>query len=179
MCLTPTQEIMTCDMVRRKTKEKRGAYMICRACGNTLPRRHCGLKCRKCHAWACNAACAGDVADLHCCHMAGVASHESQSQSCSQGARQLCSQRNTSIDASNGAGDGRPDGGRADGGRWSSRGESMGVFRGSLCFGSESTNVSCSRHWPLRYSGDGGNRGGRGAVCGCACREAGGTSIEA
>ena len=24
MCLTPTQEIMTCDMVRRKTKEKRG-----------------------------------------------------------------------------------------------------------------------------------------------------------
>ena len=76
---------MTCDMVRRKTKEKRGAFLICRACGNTLPRRHCGLKCRKCHAWACNAACAGDVADLHCCRMAGVASHESQSQSCSQG----------------------------------------------------------------------------------------------
>ena len=24
MCLTPTQDIMTCDIVRRKTKEKRG-----------------------------------------------------------------------------------------------------------------------------------------------------------
>ena len=59
--------------------------MICRACGNTLTRGHNGLKCRKCHAWARNAACARDVADLHCCRLSGVASHESQSHSCSQG----------------------------------------------------------------------------------------------
>ena len=32
MCLTPTQEIRTCDMVRRKTKEKRGERKVCRAC---------------------------------------------------------------------------------------------------------------------------------------------------
>ena len=77
MCLTPTREIMTCDVIRRKTKEKRGP--VCDVQGvweNTLTRRHNGLKCRKCHAWACNAACARDVADLHCCRMSGVASHE-------------------------------------------------------------------------------------------------------
>ena len=51
MSLTPTQEIMTCDMIRRKTKEKRGPHEICRACGSTLARRHNGLKCRKCRAW--------------------------------------------------------------------------------------------------------------------------------
>ena len=85
MCLTPTQEIMMCDMIRRKTKETRGPYMLCRACWNTLTRTHNGRKCRKCHAWACNAACASDVADLHRCRRLGVASHESQSQSCSQG----------------------------------------------------------------------------------------------
>ena len=76
---------MTCDMIRRKTKEKRGSFMMCRACGNTFTRRHGGLKCRKCHAQACNAACARDVADLHCCCMSGFASHESPNQSCSQG----------------------------------------------------------------------------------------------
>ena len=59
--------------------------MICRACGST-PRRHqSGLKWRKCHLWACGNACARDVVDLQCCRMSDVASHESQSQSCSQG----------------------------------------------------------------------------------------------
>ena len=28
MSLTPTEEIMTCGMIRRKTKEKRGPCMI-------------------------------------------------------------------------------------------------------------------------------------------------------
>ena len=33
MCLTPTQEFTTCDMINRKTQEKRGPHVICRACG--------------------------------------------------------------------------------------------------------------------------------------------------
>ena len=33
MSLTPPQEFMTCDMIRRKTKGKRGPLMTCRACG--------------------------------------------------------------------------------------------------------------------------------------------------
>ena len=88
--------------------------MICRACGNTLTRRHKGLKCRKCHARACSAARARDVADSRCCRMSGVASHESPSHAPS---RQQRSRRNTSIDARHGAGDGCPDGGSADCGR--------------------------------------------------------------
>ena len=59
--------------------------MICRACGSTLRRHQNGLKCRKCHVWACGNACARGVVDLQCCRMSDVASHESQSQSCSQG----------------------------------------------------------------------------------------------
>ena len=35
--------------------------------------------------WACNTACARDVVDVQCCRMSGVASHESHSQSCSEG----------------------------------------------------------------------------------------------
>ena len=91
MWLTPTQEITTCDMVRRKTKEKRGGHELCRACEPLPPSpallqpRQNGLKCRQCHVWACNAACGRAVADLYCCRMSGVASHECQSQSCSQG----------------------------------------------------------------------------------------------
>ena len=74
---------MTCDMVRRKTKEASGR-MVCRACQTPFPPGKNGLKCRKCHEWACNAACGRAVADLRCCLMSGVPSHESQSQSCSQ-----------------------------------------------------------------------------------------------
>ena len=37
MCLAPTLGIMACGMVRRKTKEKRGRRMVCRACGTPLP----------------------------------------------------------------------------------------------------------------------------------------------
>ena len=59
--------------------------MTCRACGSTLRRHQNGLKCRKCHVWACSNACARDVVDLLFCRMTGVATHESQSQSCSQG----------------------------------------------------------------------------------------------
>ena len=33
MCLTPTPEFMTCDTIRRKTKEKGGPLMTCTACG--------------------------------------------------------------------------------------------------------------------------------------------------
>ena len=57
--------------------------MICRACGSTLRRRQNGQKCRKCHVWA-RTACGRDVVDLQCCRMSGVASKESQSQSCAQ-----------------------------------------------------------------------------------------------
>ena len=91
--------------------------MACRACENTLTRRHNGLKCSKCHACACNAACARDAADLHCCRVSGVASQESQKPKLLPGVRQQRSRRNTSIDARHGAGDGRPGGRRADGGR--------------------------------------------------------------
>ena len=35
--------------------------------------------------WASNTTCGRDVVDLQCCRMSGVASHESKSQSCSQG----------------------------------------------------------------------------------------------
>ena len=35
--LTPTQELRTCDMVRRKTTEKRGGHEVCRACGTQAP----------------------------------------------------------------------------------------------------------------------------------------------
>ena len=82
--MTPTQEIMTCDTVRRKTKEKRGRRRVCRACETPAPPRKNGLKCKKCHVWACNAACGRVVVASHCCRMSGVASHESQSQKCSQ-----------------------------------------------------------------------------------------------
>ena len=89
MCWTPTQEI--CDKVRRKTKQKRGGHELCGASEPLLsplpspfqPRQN-GLKCRKWHVWVCNAARRRGVADLHCCRMSGVASHECQSQSCSQ-----------------------------------------------------------------------------------------------
>ena len=57
MCLTPTQGFMTCDMIRRKTEEKAAPFMICRACGSTLRRHQNGLKCRKCHVWACSMWC--------------------------------------------------------------------------------------------------------------------------
>ena len=87
--------------------------MICRACGSTLRRHQNGLKCVKCHVWACSNACARDVVDLQCCRMTGVATHDSQSQSCSRGSAAGI-QRSTSIGARHGAGDGRPDGGRAD-----------------------------------------------------------------
>ena len=63
--------------------------------------------------WACNAACERDVADLRCCRMTGVAPHECQSQSRSQGPGSQGSRRNTSIGARHGPGDGRPDGGCA------------------------------------------------------------------
>ena len=33
MSLTPTQGFMTCDMIKRKTREKRGPHMTCGACG--------------------------------------------------------------------------------------------------------------------------------------------------
>ena len=46
------------------------------------PRQN-GLKCRTCHARACNAAYARDVVQR--CRMTGVASYESQSQSRSEG----------------------------------------------------------------------------------------------
>ena len=57
--------------------------MMCRACGGTLRRHQNGLKCRKCHVRECSNACARE--DLQCCRMSGVASHEPQSQRCSQG----------------------------------------------------------------------------------------------
>ena len=85
MSLTPTQGFMTCDMIKRKTREKEGPHEICGACGSTLRRRQNGLKCRKCHVWPCNTARGGDVVDLQCCRLTGVASHDSQSQSCPQG----------------------------------------------------------------------------------------------
>ena len=85
MSLTPTQEFMTCDMIKRKTREKRGPDEICRACGSTLARRQQGQKCRKHLVWAWNTACGRDVVDLQCCRMSGVASRESQTQSCPQG----------------------------------------------------------------------------------------------
>ena len=48
--LTPTQEIRTCDMVRRKTKEKRFGNELRRACESSLQPKQNGLKCTKCHA---------------------------------------------------------------------------------------------------------------------------------
>ena len=68
----------------------------CAECVRPARPRKNGLKCRKCHGWACNAACGRAVAALHCCRMSGVASHESQSQY-SQGLSS--SRRSTSIDA--------------------------------------------------------------------------------
>ena len=65
-------------MVRRKTKEKR-------ACESPLQPRQNGLKCRKCHAWACSAACGRAVVDLHCCRLTGIVSHECINQSHSEG----------------------------------------------------------------------------------------------
>ena len=52
MCLTPTQGFMTCDMIKRETREKEGPNEICKACGSTLRRRQNGQKCRKCHGHA-------------------------------------------------------------------------------------------------------------------------------
>ena len=77
MCLTPTQEFVTCAMVRRKTREKMNEK--CGACEPTLEPRKNGYKCRKCNVWACNAACARDAADLHICPLTDVASHECHS----------------------------------------------------------------------------------------------------
>ena len=59
--------------------------MECRVCGKILARRFEGPKCKKCHAWACSAACARGVVGSHCCRMSGVSSIVSQSRACSQG----------------------------------------------------------------------------------------------
>ena len=84
-CLTPTQEILTCDMVKCKTMAVSGPLMERRVCGKILARRFEGRKCKNCYAWACSAACARGVVDSHCCRMSGVSSIVSQSRACSQG----------------------------------------------------------------------------------------------
>ena len=50
--------------------EARGAHGV--QSEAPFPPRKNGLKCRKCHVWACNAACARAVAASHCCRMSGV-----------------------------------------------------------------------------------------------------------
>ena len=95
--LTPTQEITTCDMVRRKTKEKRVGHELCRAC--EPPPTQTELS---------------QVQEMPC-----VGMQRSMREDCSAFAllpharRSFGSQRNTSIHARHGAGDGRPDGGCA------------------------------------------------------------------
>ena len=96
--LTPTQKITTCDMVRRKTKEKRSGHQLCRACESPLQPRQNGLKCRKCqygHATQ-------HVEGLLRIYIVVVCQALLRMRS-----------RSTSIDARHGAGDGRPDGGCA------------------------------------------------------------------
>ena len=79
VCLTPTQEIMTCDMIRRKTMpvfDMRGVWEHPYALiqWTQVQEMPCmGMQCGMCKG---------------CCGFAmlsGVASFESQSQSCSQG----------------------------------------------------------------------------------------------
>ena len=84
MCLTPTQEIMTCDDQTQNERKTRPVHDMQGVWEIPFTRRHNGLKCRKCLVWARSNACARNVVDFHCCRMTGVAAHESQSQSCSQ-----------------------------------------------------------------------------------------------
>ena len=77
MCLTPTQEITTCD--EREARLARGVYSVWYPSFPPPPSfrpRQNGLKCRTCRAWAWKAACARALQDLHCSHITSVASHE-------------------------------------------------------------------------------------------------------
>ena len=85
LCLTPTQEIMTCDM--DQTQNEREARPENDVQG-VWEHPHTHTQWTQVQEMPCmgmQRGIARDVADLHCCRMSGAASHESQSQSCPQG----------------------------------------------------------------------------------------------
>ena len=75
--LTPTQELNTCVMVRRRTKGDKWSSQVCRACESSLTPKQNGHTCTKCQTWACSAACGRAVVSMHCCRLTGVVSHGS------------------------------------------------------------------------------------------------------
>ena len=72
--LTPTQEVRTCVVVRRKTKGVKWRNQMCRACESFLTPEKNGYACTNFQTWACSAECERVVVSMHCCRLTGVVS---------------------------------------------------------------------------------------------------------
>ena len=83
--LTPTQELQTCVVKRRKTRGIKWENRVCRACDKVLKPKQNGHTCVVCRAWACSAPCERALLNMRCCRMSGVATHSGSHSQLSEG----------------------------------------------------------------------------------------------
>ena len=83
--LTPTQELQTCVLKRRKTRGIKWESRVCSSCEKVLKPKQNRHTCVVCPAWACSAPCERALLNMRCCRMSGVATHDSIHSQLSEG----------------------------------------------------------------------------------------------